>query len=176
MTKVIRFSAVSVLVGFTLAASASAVARRGQGFGRGPRAHPGPGFNPERIEEVAEQLELDQATIDVIKDEIFAARKEMVDLRAEVRRAHLELRQLMRQDAPDKAAVLSQVEKVGQRETALKKAHVELMLEVRAHLTQAQRRELRQLMRERRSKRRQKRQRLRQRRRRHHRGGPAQTP
>jgi hypothetical protein len=72
------------------------------------------------------------------------------ELRGELRAARRRMRQLLAQESPDRSAVLEQVERVGQLQTALHKHRVATLLEVRSRLTPEQRAQLMQRRRARR--------------------------
>jgi Spy/CpxP family protein refolding chaperone len=94
------------------------------------------------IEEHAEQLGLDEATLEAIGKIVDEARAEGRELRGELRSAHGEMRALLSQDEPDEAAVMKQAETIGELETELQKHRLRSVLQIRALLTPEQREEL----------------------------------
>ena len=112
-----------------------------------PRAAGLEKLNPERIDRMAEKLELSADTAERIKALVFDAQQKQIDARAQAQSAQLELRQRLDQDEPNRSEVMQQLERVGQLKTDLKKLHVGLLLDVRGLLTAEQRRGLRKFLR-----------------------------
>jgi Spy/CpxP family protein refolding chaperone len=107
-------------------------------FGKHRRHH-----EPGRfIEEHAERLGLDGETLDSIQSIVESSRVRADDLHAEVRELHRQMHELLRQDAPDEAAVMQHADAIGQAETEMHKHRLATMLEIRALLTPEQRQEL----------------------------------
>jgi Spy/CpxP family protein refolding chaperone len=72
-------------------------------------------------------------------DQIFQAHREkLVDLRANVEKAEIEMEPLVRADQPNEAAVMSQIDKVAQARAELEKANARFLFELRAKLTPEQ--------------------------------------
>lgn len=139
------FSAV-VVMAVVAAVAAPALARRGP-HGPGGKHGMHHGFmRAELIGEVASELGISDDKLKQIKEMVYEANRKVVDLRADVQRARLELQHLMNADEPDKAKVLKLVEDLGRKETRVHKNRIELMLSVRALLTPEQRRRLSELM------------------------------
>jgi Spy/CpxP family protein refolding chaperone len=120
----------------------------------GPGGHPGKPdkmemFKLEVLEDAAEKIGADAQTIAKIKDLAYNANKELIDLRAEMERAHLEMKRLMDLDSPDEKLILQQIDKTGAVEIKLRKNRISLILAVRKLLTPEQRTKLKQLMEER---------------------------
>ncbi len=120
----------------------------GPGGGMGPHGglHGREIIDPEMIEHVAGELGVDAKVIGQIKTLTYDANKEAIDIRADMQRAHLELRQLMDEPQPDLKKVMKQVEVVGGIETKLRKNRVQLMLSVHALLTPDQRSKLKGIL------------------------------
>ncbi len=131
---------ITALFALSLAATPALARPGGDDHHRGP-----PMLNPERIERMADDLGLAPQALDKIKERLHAAKKEHVQLRAELDAAKLELHRLLDQDAPDKAAVLRQVDAVGQKKQAIEKLKIAALLDVRSMLTPEQRQKLRTL-------------------------------
>ena len=120
----------------------------------GPGGHPGKPdkmemFKPEVLEDAAEKIGANAQTIVKIKDLAYNANKELIGLRAEMERAHLEMKRLMDLDSPDEKLILQQIDKTGAVEIKLRKNRISLILAVRKLLTPDQRTKLKQLMEER---------------------------
>jgi Spy/CpxP family protein refolding chaperone len=123
----------------------------GPGRGMGGRMEGGPRdvMNPDVIEALASEVGVDQAVLAKIKTLVYNANREAIDLRAEVQRERLTLRQLLDDPQPDSKKVLKQVENVGAAETKIRKNRVQLILQVRELLTPEQRQKLQHLVAER---------------------------
>ncbi len=84
---------------------------------------------------IAEKLKL---TDDQRKamDAIFQQHREkLVDLRANVEKAEIEMDPLVKADQPNESAVLAQIDKVAQARAELEKANARFLFELRAKLT-----------------------------------------
>lgn len=127
-----------------LLCAAPAVARPGPG---GPGERPRAELDLRLLERSAEQLGLDEATLDRIKARVYEAEKTGIDLKARLEHAKLELRRALDDEAPAKADVLARIEEVGRLETELRKHQVGLMIDVRAMLGPDQRDALRKMTR-----------------------------
>jgi len=140
----------------TFFASAAAALLLAPGFasaqpgGMGPGGHGrgrGPGeMGPGKMIVIAERLGVSDATLRRIKDKVFAAREQSIDLRGNVDKARLQLHRLLDADAPDESAIMKQIDAIGKLEIQLRKSRIGLMLSVHKLLTPAQRKQLRQLM------------------------------
>lgn len=126
---------------------ASGAAFAGPG-GRGPDAL----LDPGRLDRAAERLGLDDATLEKVKARAYAAQKEAITAKAELKVARIELHRLLDADAPDKAAALAQVDRVGQLESALRRLKVSALLDIRGMLTPEQRAQLKTMKRGRRGR------------------------
>lgn len=109
----------------------------------GPRAE----LNLRLLERSAEQLGLDEATLDRIKTRVYEAEKTGIDLKARLELAKLDLRRALDDDETAKAEVMKRIDDVGRLETELRKHQVGLMIDVRAMLTAEQREALRKMTR-----------------------------
>jgi Spy/CpxP family protein refolding chaperone len=98
---------------------------------------------PERfIAEYAERLGLDQQTLAMIRTLVEAARLQAETMRGELRQAYAQMRALLSQEVPSEAAVMQQADAIGVLELAARKQRLQVMLQIRALLTPAQRQEL----------------------------------
>jgi len=107
----------------------AAQARHGKGKGRMP---------PVIVKQALRDAGLSDQQIRgimVIKDE---ADRTMLDIRHEVHKAQLDMRQLMLADTPDQAAIFSQVDKIGALKLKLHKTRIGMMLSVRKEVTPEQ--------------------------------------
>jgi len=69
-------------------------------------------------------------------DEIFQQHREkLVDLRANVEKAEIEMDPLVKADQPNESAVMAQIDKVAQSRAELEKANARFLFELRAKLT-----------------------------------------
>ena len=78
-------------------------------------------------------------------------RLHLVDLRANLQKAEIELEPLVDADEPNDAAIMQQVGKVADARAELEKANARLLLDIRHQLTPAQWQQMRQLIAERRA-------------------------
>jgi Spy/CpxP family protein refolding chaperone len=101
-----------------------------------------------RLERSLEELGLEPEKLDGLRALIASARREGEEQRERLRSARQELHALLEADAPDEAAVLEQVERLGELRTEAHKSLVHTLLAVRAQLTPEQREQLRAKMRE----------------------------
>jgi Spy/CpxP family protein refolding chaperone len=65
-------------------------------------------------------------------------RETLIDLRANVEKAELEMEPLMRDDQPNEARILAQIDKVAQARAELEKANARYLLALRSKLTPEQ--------------------------------------
>jgi Spy/CpxP family protein refolding chaperone len=103
-------------------------------------------FRPELLEKLADKIGADTQTVTKIKDLVYNANKQVIDLKAEMERNQLEMRRLMDQEAPDEKVIMQQIDKIGAVEIKLRKNRISLMLSVRKLLTPEQRTKLKELM------------------------------
>jgi len=98
---------------------------------------------PDRfIAEYAERLGLDQETLATLRTLVEASRAQAEPLQRELRQAYAQMRALLSQEMPSEAAVMQQAEAIGALELASRKQRLQVMLQIRALLTPAQRQEL----------------------------------
>jgi Spy/CpxP family protein refolding chaperone len=101
------------------------------------------GSHPGRfIEEYAAQLGLEAETVTAIRAIVEATHQQNKDLWAKLHQAYAQMRTLLSQEMPDKAAVMQQADAIGAIELAARKNRLQAMLQIRALLKPAQRQEL----------------------------------
>ena len=150
-----RTLSVAMTLTAVLLVDASAAWAGPHGRGKGP-GH-GRMLSPEMLERAADRLGLDDATLKSVKDQAYAAQKEMITLKADLQRARLDLRRMLDGEQPDRSQVMSQVDTVSKLQTALHKKRLGLMLDIRAMLTPDQVKQLKSMRGEMRSWKRQRR-------------------
>jgi len=90
--------------------------------------------NPEMVEKL--KLSDDQRKqMDAI---LFDHRASLIDMRAAVEKAELAMEPLMRDDQPNEAKILAQIDKIAQARAELEKANARFLLAIRAKLTPEQ--------------------------------------
>jgi periplasmic protein CpxP/Spy len=137
------------IAGVLLAGTALA---QGPGGGMGP----GPGFGEHRPPmerafgpggghgrwwnnpKVAEQLKLTDEQRKAFDGILLEHREKLIDLKASVEKAELEMEPLVSADQPDEARILSQIDKVAQARAELEKANARFLLAIRNKLTPEQ--------------------------------------
>lgn len=97
------------------------------------------------IEAHAEDLGIDEATVQEILEIAEDGREEMEQLQSTVEQTRQSLGQLLSAEEPDRAAVMSTIDELGQAETELLKHQIETLMEIRARLTPEQRQALERL-------------------------------
>lgn len=104
------------------------------------RAFAGPGMrgrwwnNPK----VAEQLKLTDEQKKAFDDILLQHRTTLIDLRGNVEKAELAMEPLIRNDQPNEAKILAQIDKVAQARAELEKANARFLLAIRSKLTPEQ--------------------------------------
>jgi Spy/CpxP family protein refolding chaperone len=94
---------------------------------------------PGHFERIASLLDLDAETEGAIRAIVEETRAEGHALHDEVWEHRRVLRELMSQDTPDEAAIMAQIEALGEAETHAHKHRTRTMLRIRALLTPEQR-------------------------------------
>jgi Spy/CpxP family protein refolding chaperone len=118
----------------------------GHGAGRGGMRHGmGMGGGFERHLRVLHQLDLSPSQKDDVREIVHREMKRSVQARADIQKARIDLRALMHDGTPDREAIEAQIEEIGSMRTAMHKAHVAVMFEVRGLLTSEQKRRLQEL-------------------------------
>jgi Spy/CpxP family protein refolding chaperone len=87
---------------------------------------------------VVEQLKLTDEQRKAFDGILLQHREKLIDLRASLQKAELALEPLMRDDQPNEARILSQIDKVAQARAELEKANAGFLLAIRAKLTPEQ--------------------------------------
>ena len=100
-----------------------------------------------RLEEKLDALALDDATRTAIHKALDEGRVAQDDMRSKLRKAHQDLRAMLKDDNPDAAQVLAQAEVIGGLVTEQRKQELHTLLTLRALLTPEQRASLREAMR-----------------------------
>ena len=118
------------LLALALLAGTSAFARP-PGPPGGPHGPP----LPEIVEHHADDLGISEEVVVAVQQVGDAARPDMEALRDELGDARGEMHDLMESDAPDRAAVLDNVRRIGDLETSLHELEVGVLLAIRALLT-----------------------------------------
>jgi Spy/CpxP family protein refolding chaperone len=104
------------------------------------RAFGGPGTqgrwwnNPK----IAEQLKLTDEQKKAFDDILLQHRTTLIDLRGNVEKAELAMEPLIRDDQPNEAKILAQIDKVAQSRAELEKANARYLLAIRSKLTPEQ--------------------------------------
>jgi Spy/CpxP family protein refolding chaperone len=130
----------------------------GTGLAQGPGGGmgPGPGFGEHQPPmekafgvhdgqgrwwnhpKVVERLKLTEEQRKTFDGILLTHREKLIDLRANVEKAELEMEPLMRDDSPNEAKILAQIDKVAQARAELEKANARFLLAIRAKLTPEQ--------------------------------------
>lgn len=130
----------------------------GAAWAQGPEGRPGagPGFGEHRppIErafggegthgrwwnnpKVVEHLKLTDDQRKAFDGILLQHRETLIDLRGNVEKAELAMEPLMRDDPPNEAKILSQIDKVAQARAELEKANARYLLAIRSKLTPEQ--------------------------------------
>ena len=126
--------AATILVGLTLAGASAARPPSG-----GPPGGHGLGH---LIAEHADELGLDEETLEAIQRIVVDAHQDAAGLRGELHALHDAMRTLLSQDDPDEASVMQQAETLGKVKTEMHKHRLSTLLAVRALLTPDQRAQL----------------------------------
>ncbi len=103
-----------------------------------------------RDPEVRERLGLTQDQLDRLERGVYDFRQRRIELRAELQKQRLELRRLMREDNPDRAAVDDVVRRLSETRERLVREQIERRLDNRDILTPSQKEEIRAILREKR--------------------------
>jgi Spy/CpxP family protein refolding chaperone len=91
---------------------------------------------------MVEKLKLTDEQRKAMDDILQQHREKLVDLRGSVEKAELELEPLMRDDQPNEAKILAQIDKVAQARAELEKGNARFLLAIRGKLLPEQRKEL----------------------------------
>jgi Spy/CpxP family protein refolding chaperone len=85
--------------------------------------------------EIAEKLNLTEDQRKSMDSIYQQHREQLVDLRATVEKAEIEMDPMVKADQPNEAAVMAQIDKVAQARAELEKANARFLFELRAKLT-----------------------------------------
>jgi len=120
----------------------------GDGPGRGMDMHRPPierAFAGHGIEgrwwnnpRIVERLKLTDEQRKEFDSILLEHREKLIDLRANVEKAELEMEPLVRADQPNEAQILAQIDKVAQARAELEKANARYLLAIRSKLTPEQ--------------------------------------
>ena len=139
------------MAGVLLAGSALA-----QGPGGELNAGPGPGFGEHRPPmerafgprgdhgrwwnnpKMVERLKLTDEQRKAMDGILLEHREKLIDLRASLQKAELAMEPLIRDDQPNEARILAQIDKVAQARAELEKANARFLLAIRGKLTPEQ--------------------------------------
>jgi protein CpxP len=145
----IRFSFAAILFAGMTAAAQGPGMEPGMGQGMG-----GPGFGMHRppMERalgmrggrwwndpaMVEKLKLSEDQRKAMDQILLDHREKLVDMRAAVEKAELEMEPLMQDDSPNEARILAQIDKLAQARAELEKANARFLLAIRAKLSPEQ--------------------------------------
>ena len=101
----------------------------------GPQGDRGRWWNNPKV---VEQLKLTDAQRKSFDGILLEHREKLIDLRANVEKAELEMEPLMSADQPNEGRVISQIDKVAQARAELEKANARFLLAIRSKLTPEQ--------------------------------------
>ncbi len=148
-----------VRLGWTIAAvllAGTAMAQGPGGMGMGAGSGMGPGFGEHRPPmekafglngdhgrwwnnpKVVERLKLTDEQRKAFDGILLEHREKLIDLRANVEKAELEMEPLVSADQPDETRILAQIDKVAQARAELEKANARFLLAIRDKLTPEQ--------------------------------------
>jgi Spy/CpxP family protein refolding chaperone len=109
-------------------------------------------MNLKLLERAADQINLDESTLEAIKEKVYQGQKKSIALQAKLKSQKLDLHRELDSANPNRGTVMDLIEDVGELQTKLKKHRVGMMLDVRSMLTPAQVKQLKKLKREFKSK------------------------
>jgi len=121
---------------------------RPPGHGPGGGKH-GPPPLDRVLEKHAEELGIDDETLDAIAELVEATRPELDKKHDEIRDLRKGFHELLGADEPDRELVLQQIETIGEAEIELHKLEIEMLLDIRSMLTPEQRAALEEFVKER---------------------------
>jgi protein CpxP len=125
-------------------AGAQGPAGVGPGFGdhrppmeraMGPRGEHGKWWNNPAIVEKLKLTDDQRKAMDAI---LLQHREKLIDLRANLEKAELEMEPMMRSDQPNESALMAQIDKVAQARAELEKANARFLFALRAKLSPEQ--------------------------------------
>lgn len=143
-----------ILAGLAAAGLAAGNAAFAQGPGDRPEGGPGFGMHRPPMEEalgprgahgrwwndpaLVEKLKLTDEQRKSMDAILLEHREKLIDMRASVEKAELELEPLMRDDQPNESRILSQIDNVAQARAELEKANARFLLAIRSKLSPEQ--------------------------------------
>jgi len=137
-----------VVMLLVLISAAGLMAFSPQGGGhRFPGNQRGPGGNMRReipLEKMAEELEITDEQLETIREIRFEHQETMIDKRAELEKAKLEMEKLMVDEDFDRDKIYSQAEKIDEIESEIKLAGIDAKLRGMEILTDEQREQLKE--------------------------------
>lgn len=98
----------------------------------GPEGDHGRWWNNPKL---VERLKLTDEQRKAMDDILQQHREKLIDLRASVEKAEVEMEPLMRDDQPNEAKILAQIDKVAQARAELEKGNARFLLAIRSKLT-----------------------------------------
>ena len=98
---------------------------------------------------IADRLKLTDEQRKEFDNILLQHREKLIDLRANVEKAELEMEPLVRADQPDEGKILAQIDKVAQARAELEKANARYLLALRSKLTPEQWKEVQEFRRNR---------------------------
>jgi periplasmic protein CpxP/Spy len=141
----------SALAGVLLLAGLAAAQGSGDGRGMGPGSGMGFGDHRPPMERafqfeggrgqfwnnprIVEKLKLTDDQRKAMDGILQEHRVTLIDLRANVEKAEVEMQPLMRADEPNETAILAQIDKIAQARAELEKANARFLLAIRSKLT-----------------------------------------
>ena len=142
------------IAGVLMAGSVLALAQGSGGMGPGMGSRPGFGEHRPPFERamgpkgelgrwwntpaIVEKLKLTDDQRKAMDQTLFQHREKLIDLRAGVQKAELEMQPLIQEDQPNEAKILAQIDKVAQARAELEKANARFLLAIRGKLTPEQ--------------------------------------
>jgi len=102
-------------------------------------------FAPELVMQYHQEINLNDTQSKAIKDEIQKAQAKFLDMQWDAKAETEKLVQLLRARPVDESAVLAQVDKVLDRERAIKKTQLSLLVRIKNVLTEEQQKKLMEL-------------------------------
>lgn len=130
-----------------------AQARPGGGHGKRGGKHRGKIMSPKHFDRLAEELNVDPKMREALRAQLEAARAQGKEKKQALRAEHEKLKALLQADAPDRAAVMAQIDRIGALRLAMHKLKVGTMIDLRAALSPEQRAQLKAKMEARRKRR-----------------------
>jgi periplasmic protein CpxP/Spy len=144
-------------LGMKLGTAIAGVLLSGTAFAQGPGGMgPGPGFGDHRPPferamggmgdhgrwwnnpKVIDKLKLTDTQRKAMDDTLQQHRETLIDMRATLEKAEVELEPMMKEDQPNESQILAQIDKVAQARAELEKANARFLLAIRSKLTPEQ--------------------------------------